>query len=157
MSNSSTASNSELALSPITRLIHRLRLCPPSTKLSDLSMPGESRHHVEDVCLVGNTLVIGYGAPDRSVETQIETLDLNEFVNGNVLFSHQFLRIRANAHCLCRTGYFFETPCFTLHIVIGGSALWRLLIIGVSYLVATTNVFICGRSPPTHSQSRRMT
>ena len=52
-------------------------------------MPGEGRHHVEDVCLVGNTLVIGYGAPDRSVETQIETLDLNAFVNGNVLFLHQ--------------------------------------------------------------------
>jgi hypothetical protein len=50
-------------------------------------MPGESRHHVEDACLVGNTLVIGYGAPDRSVETQIETLNLNEFVN--VLFLHQ--------------------------------------------------------------------
>ena len=48
-------------------------------------MPGESHHHVEDVCLVGNTLVIGYGAPDKSVETQIETLNLNEFVNENVL------------------------------------------------------------------------
>ena len=72
-----------------TRPIHRLRLSPPSTKLSDLSMPGESHHHVEDACLVGNTLVIGYGAPDRSVETQIETLNLNEFVNENVLFSHQ--------------------------------------------------------------------
>ena len=60
-----------------------------------------------------------------------------------------FLRIRANAHYLCRTGYFFETPCFTLHIVIGGSALWRLLIIAVSYLVVTTNEFIYGRSPPT--------
>lgn len=53
------------------------------TKLSDLSMPGESHHHVEDACLVGNTLVIGYGASDRSVETQIETLNLNEFVNEN--------------------------------------------------------------------------
>ncbi|KAF9649640.1 hypothetical protein BDM02DRAFT_3186132 [Thelephora ganbajun] len=53
------------------------------TKLPDLSMPGESHHHVEDACLVGNTLVIGYGASDRSVETQIETLNLNEFVNEN--------------------------------------------------------------------------
>ena len=78
-----------MALLKITRLINRLRLSPPSTKLSDLSMPGESHHHVEDACLVGNTLVIGYGAPDRSVETQIETLNLNEFVNENVLFPHQ--------------------------------------------------------------------
>lgn len=78
-----------MALLQITRLIHRLRLSSPSTKLSDLSMPGESHHHVEDVCLVGNTLVIGYGAPGRTVETQIETLNLNEFVNENVLFSHQ--------------------------------------------------------------------
>jgi len=52
-------------------------------------MPGESHHHVEDACLVGNTLVIGYGASDRSVETQIETLNLNEFVNENVPFLHQ--------------------------------------------------------------------
>ena len=73
----------------ITRLIHRLLLSPPSTKLSDLSMPGESHHHVEDACLVGNTLVIGYGSSDGSVETQIETLKLNEFVNENVLFPHQ--------------------------------------------------------------------
>lgn len=54
-------------------------------------MPGESHHHVEDACLVGNTLVIGHGAPDRSVETQIETLNLNEFVNENVLLPHQLL------------------------------------------------------------------
>lgn len=86
------ASNSKMALLQITRLIHRLRLpSSPSTKLSDLSMPGESHHHVEDACLVGNTLVIGYGAADRCVETQVETLDLNEFVNGNVVFSHQLL------------------------------------------------------------------
>ena len=90
MSNLSTASSSKMDLLEITRLIHRLLLSPPSTKLSDLSMPGESRHHVEDACLVGNTLVIGYGtASDRSVEKQIETLDLNEFVNENVLFLHQ--------------------------------------------------------------------
>ena len=57
--------------------------------MSDLSMPGKTHHHVEDVCLVGNTLVIGYGAPDRGVETQVETLDLNEFVNENVSSSDQ--------------------------------------------------------------------
>ena len=68
-----------------------------------------------------------------------------------------FLRMRANAHHLCRAGYFFETPYFTPHTVIGGSALWRLLIIGVSYLAATINEFIYGRSPPTTLQSRRMT
>ena len=83
------AYNSELALLQITRLIHRLRPSLSSTKLSDLSMPGESHHHVEDACLVGNTLVIGYGSQDRSVETQIETLNLNEFVNENVQFPHQ--------------------------------------------------------------------
>jgi len=68
-----------------------------------------------------------------------------------------FLRISANAHYLCRTGYFFETPCFTLLIVVGGSALWRLLIIGVSYLEVTTNEFICGRSQAPTPPSRRMT
>jgi hypothetical protein len=54
-------------------------------------MPGESQHHVEDACLVGNTLVIGYGHPVRLVETQIDTLDLNEFVNENVPLLHQLL------------------------------------------------------------------
>jgi hypothetical protein len=85
-------------------------------------MPGESHHHVEDACLVGGTLIIGYGAPDRSVETQIETLNLNDFVNENVPFSHQ-LPVPGLTRVTCRIGYFFETPSFTLHIVIGGSAL----------------------------------
>jgi hypothetical protein len=118
-------------------------------------MPGKSHHHVEDACLVGNTLVIGYGDSTKCVDTQIDTLNLNEFVNKNVPFlSTSFAR--GLTRITCRAGHFFETPCFTLRILIGGSALWRLSIIGVSYLAVTTNEFTCGRSPMI-PQSRRMT
>lgn len=81
--------------------------------ISRLSLPGRDNRHVEDACIVGGTVVLGYSDQHR-ISRQISLLPLQEFVNAPVSgslstalsFNSKAIRITIpEAHCtlICST------------------------------------------------------